>query len=982
MAKDTFETNDPFNVMSDQQGTTNNRFIDSEDTTVFSNNPFMTPDGHDERVAEGAFGNFSQLSAEASDQGFFRKPMGEFEATEADWVDQLKMAAGMMFTFDEQDQIDIIKSTLPDANIRVDDGGNAIVSYRGEEGFVNKPDASWRDFASVAGTLLSFTPAFRTAKYATTVAGKSAIVGVANTMTDVGLQGTVQALGGEKEADVERALIAGVIGGGSIAAVDKVAKIAAPLIKAHGVKGANKVVEKVGLLQRRFEQRNMNPEEALDRALRTMRLSTVEGEAAQITAGKSFTKATPEALRAHDAKLLNRLGKTLKESPLGRGLDVMTEKSANALIPIQGRIAEMAPEIGGGLRRTQHAVHSDLIATEGRIDDFVVGMSKLKKANPEGYRSLKQSFVANDANTIEKLMNEQGMKVAYEDVRIVLDEIQDLRRAGGASAEIKNFFPRGVKDYTKLSEVLTGKEFGAISTAVERAEVKAAQGGRNVDQLEISKIVNRQLKLIGKEASMQSRTGNRRTMSRIQDDMLDHYEDPESMIQLYLRDQISKKHKQVMFSNLTKEKNLNVGEIEQIMSSQSNNPAVRDAMIKAVRERGNKMVDFDQDVNTSITNMLHQHALEGKLLKNEESKVASLLKSVLINSSKPQSPIIQDVKNIFYTSTLGNFLSTLTQFGDVGVSGVLNEVTPTVVSFIKTTPKVTKGGIRAEEVGIALDRVTEEMVSNTRKTADMLDWVLNKTGFKGVDRWGKRTFINAAHIRLQKESLTARGVSKIRDKYKNSFTEEEFHKTVESLRAGRVDDNVKFMLWNELSDAQPITMLEMPQFYANHPNGRIMYMLKTFTLKQLDIMRRTAFDDIAAGRVGKGVKQLGAHNAMMLAAGASVETIKDMIRGREVDVNDKIISGVYRNFGQQEGMGKTLFGTETSKASISKTAARIALPPISIADTAWDDMMHFGKQFNSFKNLQVVGQLMYIWWGGVIEESNERLEKRIKERKE
>ena len=130
MAKDTFKTNDPFNVLSDQQGTTNNRFIDEEDTAVFSSNPFLTPDGQDSRIAEGAFGNFEHLAKDASNQGFFRKPMGEFEATEADWVDQLKMAAGMMFTFDEQDQIDVIKSTLPAANIRVGYGGNAMVSYR------------------------------------------------------------------------------------------------------------------------------------------------------------------------------------------------------------------------------------------------------------------------------------------------------------------------------------------------------------------------------------------------------------------------------------------------------------------------------------------------------------------------------------------------------------------------------------------------------------------------------------------------------------------------------------------------------------------------------------------------------------------------------------------------------------------------------------------------------------------------------------
>ena len=514
---DIIKAGDPFNVM----GKHDNPYATPDPVPQSAEeNPYASNNGQEERIAEGAFGtDFAALAQDKSDLGFFGKPIGEFEATEADWVDQIKMAAGMMFTFDEQDQIDVIKNTLTDANFRVDESGSTIVSYRGEEGFVNKPGASWRDFASVAGTLLSFTPAFRTAKYATTVAGKSAIVGVANTMTDATLQGTVSVLGGEKEADVERALIAGVVGGGSIAVVDKVAKIAAPLIKARGVKKAKKIVDKVGIHMRKFEQQNMNPEEAFDRALTTMRLSSIEAQGLSTQAGKEITKASAKQLALHDAKVVNKFKDWAKAQPLLTGF---TDGMRKAFVPMSTTLNRIAPGIAGGVRRMMHNVHADMIATEKRVDPFLKGIASIRKSDPEKFRALKQAITAGDVHSVEKLMLSSGNKTQYEDVRIVLDEMQDYIRSVGGKADVTDFFPRVIQDYTKLASTLTGKEYGAISTAIERAQGKIGHGGKELDAVAITKIINSQLKEIGKGWKSATRTSKSRTMKNIQDDLLDH----------------------------------------------------------------------------------------------------------------------------------------------------------------------------------------------------------------------------------------------------------------------------------------------------------------------------------------------------------------------------------------------------------------------------------------------------------------------------
>ena len=55
---------------------------------------------------------------------------------------------------------------------------------------------------------------------------------------------------------------------------------------------------------------------------------------------------------------------------------------------------------------------------------------------------------------------------------------------------------------------------------------------------------------------------------------------------------------------------------------------------------------------------------------------------------------------------------------------------------------------------------------------------------------------------------------------------------------GKITDNTKLVLFNKLLDFQPVAKSEMPQVYLENPNGRIFYMLKSFTLKQFDIFSK------------------------------------------------------------------------------------------------------------------------------------------------
>ena len=66
-------------------------------------------------------------------------------------------------------------------------------------------------------------------------------------------------------------------------------------------------------------------------------------------------------------------------------------------------------------------------------------------------------------------------------------------------------------------------------------------------------------------------------------------------------------------------------------------------------------------------------------------------------------------------------------------------------------------------------------------------------------------------------------------------------KAISDLRSGIKSDQVLQALFNRLSDVAPISLIEMPQAYAENPNTRILYSLKSYTIKQFDFLRQQSF---------------------------------------------------------------------------------------------------------------------------------------------
>jgi hypothetical protein len=227
-------------------------------------------------------------------------------------------------------------------------------------------------------------------------------------------------------------------------------------------------------------------------------------------------------------------------------------------------------------------------------------------------------------------------------------------------------------------------------------------------------------------------------------------------------------------------------------------------------------------------------------------------------------------------------------------------------------------------------------------------------------------------------SMNAQGVQKLREKWSPVF-KENTDAFIQDLKDKQITDDVKFFLFNELSDLQPVTLSEMPQAYLENPNGRILYSLKSFTLKQYDIVRNNIVQQWARGNKGEAVKNAALLAGYMTTSGVAVTTVKNFLQGRDIrpeNIPDEAmwsLLGVY-------GLNKYTNERYLARGDIKGAVVNTLVPATPIIDAAFKlgtELPQDDPQIAStLRAIPVVGSLIYAWFGGGAEKYNEELKER------
>jgi hypothetical protein len=271
-------------------------------------------------------------------------------------------------------------------------------------------------------------------------------------------------------------------------------------------------------------------------------------------------------------------------------------------------------------------------------------------------------------------------------------------------------------------------------------------------------------------------------------------------------------------------------------------------------------------------------------------------------------------------------------------------------------------------------------MASSRFTAKLLNHNFRVVGFSRIDAFGKNNALTAAKIRYQRLAQTNKGQIKIRRQYDEAFGTD-LTQLISDLAAKRDTDLVNSLLFHELSRQQPISRIEVPQVYLDNPNARVVYMLKTFMIKQMDLVRRDVYNEIKKGNVGTGVRNLFGLALVWGTMGATTGWLRDWILGKEVEPKwEDAWEGIFKTFGwssyvlDKAEKGQPVmaaFGTVTPPIQPLDDVARTSMK------LAGDDEMK-PADYKGVQHVPVVGRLAYNHLLGGAEDSDRKRKKREK----
>lgn len=614
------------------------------------------------------------------------------------------------------------------------------------------------------------------------------------------------------------------------------------------------------------------------------------------------------------------------------------------LEPISYRIEKLSPALSLRLRKLDQRFHEQTYKRMQAVKPFA---EAFKQLGPNSQKAVKRLLSNGSFSAVKKILDKEvpNSGKTLDAVQDVLDNIaNELESVGYDFNRIQNYFPRGLNDRDGLL-ALAGKQKETLIKRLWKEKADALDiDVEDLPDIEKEKILNNVLRGMP-DISGGGIPGNlkARKIQSLTDEMLDFYDDPIKALENYIRYSTNNIEKRAFFGG---KKAAGLGEVLDT-----------DASIGTLvnREFGDTLSDLDR------------------------STLRDLLKARFVNGEKGSDKAIQVLRNTAYLTKLTNPLSALIQLGDIGMSAWINGMGDTFATLLSTQRRVTM-----EELG--LDQVLAEEFVNEKVMAKVMHKFFTYSGFRKIDKLGKNIFLESALKKAERLAKSDAGVAALKKKNGEAFGAE-FENLVDDLKNGKITDNVKLYLWNELADAQPVSLAEMPQKFLESPNGRFMYALKTFALRQLFTAKKNTIDLYNKGgkeNQRQAIKNLITFAAIVPTTNMSVDMGRDILMQKKVpdDPDDLLIrygENALRMFGASDYMLRKVARGDIEGVLIG--SGGLLTPPLntltivgrSIANTIENGEV----DTEMFKELPLIGKIWYNFYGGGLEKNYDEYYKEL-----
>jgi hypothetical protein len=600
---------------------------------------------------------------------------------------------------------------------------------------------------------------------------------------------------------------------------------------------------------------------------------------------------------------------------------------------------------------TLRNIHSSIDATLRALDWNISEQTSVRLHRVEKFLKQAKHFSKKELKTLQiQLYNgefedarvtlkDAGMEDSFDEVVDVLAEIAQASKAAGREfGEIPFYYPRAVKDYKQyqefLSEIHGFDPDGVLSAELKKAEAKHS----TLNEFEAAEAINKVL--LGVRSGAVSVPGNlkKRVIKHLDQESGRFYHDMNQSL---------------------------IGYIKRMSEDIE------------TRKLFGRDIDFEKgiaDPNATVGGVVAELLKTGAITPAQQEKIYEVFKARL--NYRPSSQIVGSARDVGYLLTMGSPISALTQIGDFAWSAVENGH----YAGVGLGQAIAGKGLQRKD--LHLEQLATEL-SEENGLRKIVDWTFKAVGLNKIDAIGKEALANSTMARLKKK--TKEDIKKEFGKYE-PFLKDGIDQLADDIKGGKITHDVRFMMWSKVLDYQPVSLSEMPLKYLDSPNGRIWYMLKTFTIKQFDILRREWLDQLASGLSNGNAKDAGIGMLKLLrtvlpilAANATADEIKDWLLGREGTISDKVSSNLLKLFGISKYSTYKLKDGDVGGAGLSV----VGIPHIGVAadmikdtkdiykaldegDTSALDALNDAK---SAARIPVVGKIYYWRHGGGVEKT-------------
>lgn len=639
---------------------------------------------------------------------------------------------------------------------------------------------------------------------------------------------------------------------------------------------------------------------------------------AQIAEQEGF--AIPKELQTpKEIKLSEKVYETNRS--LGGGKETVKEKikkygesvggGADKIIGvISTRLKNLNPVLKREMRDYEYKLATN---TEKDFEKVVPFMKSFKKLPDADFADLDLALKNSDVAKTNQIIKKNGLEKEFNEIRTTLDDLYNRAKEVGFDTPYRgNYFPRQVRDSNKFMEYLEKtNEWNKIDEIIKKKEEELQRYLTNEEKAVLADFsIN-----TGYKKGIEVGGMKERTIDIIDGELNKFYVDSNTALNNYI---------------------------------QSVNEAIESWNFF---KKGQKVkIDKYTKLDDTIDAYVFQKVANGVISPAQATELTNILKARFADIGT--KGIVTLYKNLSYIDTMGSPISAITQIGDLAFS--LYRTGP--YRTLKNVGKALIGRSNIKRSDIGIDKIAQEF-SDSGTAAKLLSQVFKSVGLTKIDAIGKEALYNSIIDKYRKQALkpTPDFMRRMEKVFGNETSQ-----IIADLKSGQNTENVKMLAFNELLDVQPIKLSEMPEGYLKGGNGRIFYMLKTYTIKLFDVYRNEVFQEMKRNKA-RGIYNLIKLTSALVLANATADEIKDFILGRETSLKDRTVDNLLRL------VGFSKFGIyKARQEGLPSAFLQSILPPTKFLNNLYKDIVsppEEAKDLRSIQSIPLVGKLYYWWFG-------------------